>query len=497
MKNIEADVLLVGGGIMSATLGVLLQQLDPNLRITMVEQLSDVALESSDALNNAGTGHAGYCELNYTPQADDGNIDIKRALEINAAFEVSLQFWSHLVETSAVPVPDTFINKTPHLSFVWGEQNTLFLKQRFDLLSQHHLFVDMQFSRDFTQLQAWMPLMMIARKSSQNMAATYVAHGSDVDFGALTRHMVAYLKLQTNFTLLNNAKVKKLDKLKNRAKDNRWLVKLINTETKHAKTINAQFVFLGAGGGALPLLQKADIDESKGYGGFPVSGQWLICNNPEVIKQHQVKVYGKAAIGAPPMSVPHLDTRTINGKSALLFGPFAGFTTKFLKQGSRLDLAKSIKKNNLKAMLGVGKHNLDLTKYLIKEASQSHEQRMNALREFLPQASSEDWELANAGQRVQIIKNCEEQWGKLEFGTEIVASKDGTLAALLGASPGASVSVQAMINVLERCFSVQLNSASWQKKLQQLVPSYGQSLIENIDLLKQVRQRTLTTLNLN
>ena len=496
MKNLEADVLLVGGGIMSATLGVLLLQLDPNLRITMVEQLPDVALESSDALNNAGTGHAGYCELNYTPQADDGNIDIERALEINAAFEVSLQFWSHLVETGALPVPDTFINKTPHLSFVWGEQNITFLKQRFELLSQHHLFADMQFSRNFAQLQAWLPLMMAARKSSQNMAATYVAHGADVDFGALTRHMVAYLELQANFTLLNNTKVKKLDKLKNRAKDNRWHVKLINTETKHAKTINAQFVFLGAGGGALPLLQKADIDESKGYGGFPVSGQWLICNNPDVIKQHQVKVYGKAAVGAPPMSVPHLDTRTINGKSALLFGPFAGFTTKFLKQGSRLDLAKSIKKNNLKAMLGVGKHNLDLTKYLIKEASQSHEQRMNVLREFLPQAKSEDWELANAGQRVQIIKNCEEQWGKLEFGTEIVASKDGTLAALLGASPGASVSVQAMINVLESCFSIQLNSASWQEKLQQLVPSYGQSLIENIDLLKQVRQRTLTTLNL-
>ena len=496
MKNLETDVLLVGGGIMSATLGMLLQQLDPNLSITMVEQLAGVALESSDALNNAGTGHAGYCELNYTPQAHDGNINIKRALEINAAFEVSLQFWSHLVETGVLPVPDTFINKTPHLSFVWGEQNATFLKQRFDLLSQHHLFADMQFSRDFLQLQAWMPLMMAARNSSQNMAATYVAHGSDIDFGALTRHMVAYLELQTNFTLLINTKVKKLNKLKNRAKDNRWHVKLINTETKHAKTINAKFVFLGAGGGALPLLQKADIDESKGYGGFPVSGQWLICNNPEVIKQHQVKVYGKAAVGAPPMSVPHLDARTINGKSALLFGPFAGFTTKFLKQGSRLDLAKSIKKNNLKAMLGVGKHNLDLTKYLIKEASQSHEQRMNVLREFLPQASSEDWQLANAGQRVQIIKNCEEQWGKLEFGTEIVASKDGTLAALLGASPGASVSVQAMINVVERCFGHQLNSAGWQKKIRQLIPSYGESLIENTNLLKRIRQRTLGTLNI-
>ena len=496
MKNLETDVLLVGGGIMSATLGVLLQQLDSNLHITMVEQLNEVALESSDALNNAGTGHAGYCELNYTPQAADGSIDINRALEINAAFETSLQFWSHLVETRALPAPDAFINKTPHLSFVWGEKNTAFLKQRFELLKQHHLFENMQFSDDFLQLKTWMPLMMANRNASEQLAATYVAHGSDVDFGSLTRHMVAYLKSQSNFTLLNNTKVKKLDKLKNRAKDNRWHVKLLNTQTKHAKTINAKFVFLGAGGGALPLLQMADIDESKGYGGFPVSGQWLICNNSDVILQHQVKVYGKAAVGAPPMSVPHLDARTINGKPALLFGPFAGFTTKFLKRGSRFDLAKSIKKNNLKAMLGVGKHNLDLTKYLIKEASQSFEQRMNALREFLPQAKSTDWELANAGQRVQIIKNCEDKWGKLEFGTEIVVSQDGTLAALLGASPGASVSVQAMINVLTLCFVNQLKTPDWQQKIKQLVPSYGESLVENVYLLKRVRQRTLTTLNL-
>ena len=496
MKNNETDILLVGGGIMSATLGVLLQLLEPTLRITMVEQLADVALESSDALNNAGTGHAGYCELNYTPQAADDNIAIGRALEINAAFEVSLQFWSYLVDTRVLPAPQTFINKTPHLSFVWGEQNIAFLKQRFELLKQHHLFENMQFSDDFSQLNAWMPLMMANRNASEQLAATYVAHGADVDFGALTRHMVGHLNAQNNFSLLNNTQVKKLDKIKNRAKDNSWHVKLRNTQSKQTSTINAKFVFLGAGGGALTLLQKANIDESQGYGGFPVSGQWLICNNLDVILQHQVKVYGKAAVGAPPMSVPHLDARTINGKPALLFGPFAGFTTKFLKQGSKLDLAKSIKKNNLKALLGVGKNNLDLTKYLIKEARQTHEQRMNTLRAFLPQAQSQDWQLEQAGQRVQIIKNCEDNWGKLEFGTEIVASKDGTLAALLGASPGASVSVQAMINVLERCFSAQLNSADWQKKIKQLVPSYGESLIENADLLKQVRERTLTTLKI-
>ncbi|MES2579557.1 MAG: malate dehydrogenase (quinone) [Pseudomonadota bacterium] len=492
MKPVETDVLLVGGGIMSATLGTLLQQLDPTLSITMVEQLNDVALESSDALNNAGTGHAGYCELNYTPQATDGSIAIKRALEINSAFEVSLQLWSYLVENSALPSPTQFINKTPHLSFVTGDENVNFLKNRFALLNQHHLFADMQFSEDKDQLNAWMPLMMANRNLNEKLAATYVAHGSDVDFGALTRHMVTKLKTAASFNFLNNSRVKKLKKF-----NNNWHVAIQNKSTRHSQTIHAKFVFLGAGGGALPLLQKANIPESTGYGGFPVSGQWLICNNPIVIKQHQVKVYGKAAVGAPPMSVPHLDTRTINGESALLFGPFAGFTTKFLKQGSVLDLAKSVKPNNLKAMLGAGKHNMDLTKYLVGEVFQTHTQRMQALREFLPQAKSEDWQLASAGQRVQIIKKCNEKLGKLEFGTEIVASQDGSLAALLGASPGASVSVQAMIDVLERCFPTQLKTANWQKKMKQLVPSYGESLIENAGLLKTVRKRTLNTLKLD
>lgn len=491
MKPVETDILLVGGGIMSATLGTLLHQLDPSLGITMVERLGDVALESSDALNNAGTGHAGYCELNYTPQIANGSIAIKRALEINAAFEISLQFWSYLVENNALPSPTHFINKTPHLSFVSGNENVSFLINRFNLLSQHHLFADMQFSDDKNQLAAWMPLMMANRDSNEKLAATYVAHGSDVDFGALTRHMVAKLKAAANFNILNNSRVNKLKKI-----NTSWHVAIQNKLTKQTQTIHAKFVFLGAGGGALPLLQKANIPESIGYGGFPVSGQWLICNNPDVVKQHQVKVYGKAAVGAPPMSVPHLDTRTINGEPALLFGPFAGFTTKFLKQGSVLDLAKSVKPNNLKAMLGAGKHNMSLTKYLVSEVFQTHSQRMQALREFLPQAKSEDWRLASAGQRVQIIKKCDEKMGKLEFGTEIVASEDGSLAALLGASPGASVSVPAMIDVLERCFSTQLKTATWQQKMKQLVPSYGESLIENADLLKTVRNRTLNTLKL-
>jgi malate dehydrogenase (quinone) len=496
MRNNEVDVLLIGGGIMSATLGTILHQLDPKLSITMVEQLSDVALESSDALNNAGTGHAGYCELNYTPQSDDGTVSIDRALTINANFETSLQFWSSLVELGALPNPQFFIHKTPHLSFVWGEENIEFLKRRYSQLKQHHLFKEIQFSDDFAQLKSWMPLIMQDREANSPVAATYVDHGADVDFGAITRHLVAYLKQQHNFTLLTETSVKRLKKVKKPVADNRWHVQLYNKATKSTQTLNANFVFIGAGGGTLPILQKTGIEESLGYGGFPVSGQWLICQNPEVIQQHHAKVYGKAPVGAPPMSVPHLDTRIIDGKPELLFGPFAGFTTKFLKTGSTLDLAKSIKKNNLKAMVGVSKNHTDLTKYLLKEATQSHEQRMESLRAFIPEADSADWSLAKAGQRVQIIKNCDEQWGRLEFGTEIVSAQDGSLAALLGASPGASVSAKAMLDVIERCFTNEMKQQSWQTKLKQLMPAYGQSLIDDATLLGRIRQHTHTTLGL-
>ncbi len=497
MKNNDVDVLLIGGGIMSATLGVLLHQLDPQLRICMLEKLPEIALESSDALNNAGTGHAGYCELNYTPQAADGSVAIERALAINANFETSLQLWTSWVEMGALPAPETFIRKTPHLSFVWdmdgSGENLSFLKQRYTKLQQHHLFQEMQFSDDFEQLKAWMPLMMQERDASIPMAATYVEHGADVDFGAITRALVAYLSQQSNFSLLTDTQVVDIKRSKTTASSG-W--KVSAKANKKQQVINAKFVFIGAGGGALPLLQKANIDESMGYGGFPVSGQWLICNNPKVIQQHFAKVYGKAAVGAPPMSVPHLDTRIIHHKPQLLFGPFAGFTTKFLKAGSKSDLVKSITADNIKAMLGVGKNNMDLTRYLIKEATQTHEQRMASLRTFLPQAKSEDWQLEQAGQRVQVIKNCEENWGKLEFGTELVSSQDGSLAALLGASPGASVSAKAMLDVLERCFASQVAQPDWRAKLKALMPAYGESLIDDADLLNRVRKHTHTVLKL-
>lgn len=494
MSENKVDVLLVGGGVMSATLGSLLQLVDPGLTICMVERLGEIAHESTNSWNNAGTGHAGYCELNYTPQGVDGNIDIKRALNINAAFEVSLQYWSHLVNQHKLPAPQHFINKTPHLSMVWGEQDIAFLKKRHALLSQHPLFAQMQYSEDFSTLNAWMPLVIKGRNSNERVAATRVEHGTDVDFGSLTRHLVSSMQQSAHFHLLLNHQVKAL---KQDHKTKRWHVTLKDTLQKQQKTIQAKFVFLGAGGGALPLLQKTNIPESKGYGGFPVSGQWLVCKSEAVIKAHFAKVYGKAAIGAPPMSVPHLDTRLIEGQPALLFGPYAGFTTKFLKQGSKLDLLQSVKSNNVLSMLAVGKDNMDLTRYLIGESLQKHKVRMNTLRNYYPEAKDSEWTLANAGKRVQIIKQCDEKGGKLEFGTEIVTSKDGSIAALLGASPGASVSVQAMLDVMQRCFKDRIASSAWQQPIKAAIPSYGESLIENEKLLAIIREYTLKTLNLS
>ncbi|HCM04703.1 MAG TPA: malate dehydrogenase (quinone) [Oceanospirillales bacterium] len=491
MTITEIDVLLVGGGVMSATLGTLLNKLDPSLKLTMVERLDQVAHESTDGWNNAGTGHAGYCELNYTPQNAQGEVEIDRALAINANFEISLQLWSALIGSGDLPAPENFINTTPHISFVWGEENVAFLRERFEKLSAHHLFEGMEYSEDHDVLRKWMPLVMKDRDANEKIAATRIPFGSDVDFGSLTRNLVSSLEEREQFELLLSHEVSELTK----TKDGRWNVTLKNRITRASKIINAGFVFLGAGGGALPLLQKSNIDESKGYGGFPVSGQWLVCQDEETIKQHHAKVYGKAAIGAPPMSVPHLDTRIINGKPALLFGPYAGFTTKFLKAGSKLDLFKSVRGNNLLPMMNVGMNNMDLTKYLISEVMQSHEDRMNSLREYFPQAISEKWKLADAGQRVQIIKKDGSNGGKLEFGTELVAAKDGSLAALLGASPGASVAAQAMIEVIERCMSERLN-ADWKTQLKEWIPSYGESLIENGELLKRTRKNTLSVLGL-
>lgn len=478
---------------MSTALASMLKQLDPSLSVIMVERLGTPLQESSAGWNNAGTGHAAYCELNYTPELKDGSIDIHKAFGINARYEVSLQYWSYLVKLGALPAPENFINPVPHVSFVWGEANVEFLRKRYQALIQHPMFEQMEFSEDPAVLRKWIPLLMKERDPNQKVAATRVAHGTDVNFAAVSRGMIRHLNTQDGFELMLNTSAVDL----RQESDKTWTVTLRHEVNAEIVTANAKFLFIGAGGATLPLLQKAGIPEAKGYGGFPVSGQWLVCKNPKIVEQHMAKVYGKASVGSPPMSVPHLDTRLIDGEEALLFGPFAGFTTKFLKQGSNWDLFQSIKLDNLWPILNVAVRNFDLIKYLIKEVMQTHASRMKALREYYPGAHDTDWAFATAGQRVQIIKKSPEKGGKLEFGTEVIHSADGTLAALLGASPGASILIPVILEIIEKCFPERLASEEWSAKVRQIIPSYGISIVSHKDLFLQIREDTVTTLKLD
>lgn len=487
-----ADVILIGAGIMSATLGLLLKQLAPDLKIEIYERLDIAAAESSDAWNNAGTGHSAFCELNYTPENEDGRIDLKKAISIAESFEVSKQFWAYLVEHKILSDPNLFIKHIPHSSFVWGKENVAFLQRRFNAMQSCNLFNEMEYSNDPKMILSWMPLVMEGRSKDEEVAATKMELGTDVNFGSLTREIFSYLSKQPNVGLHFHHEIRELDKLET----GEWELKIKNLTTRESVKREANFVFIGAGGGSLPLLEKADIPEGRGFGGFPVSGQWLKCVNEEVIARHHAKVYGKASVGAPPMSVPHLDSRVINGKQALLFGPYAGFSTKFLKSGSYLDLPLSIKFNNIRPMISAGLKNLELTKYLIEQVRQSPEERFEALQEYLPNAKFADWELAYAGQRVQVIKKDANGGGVLEFGTEVVSAEDGSIAALLGASPGASTAVSIMLDLLDRCFKTKLQTTAWQNKIKEIIPTYGKKLAEDNELCQLTRTRTSTILKL-
>lgn len=486
------DVVLIGAGIMSATLGLLLKELHPSLKIEIYERLDVIAGESSDAWNNAGTGHSAFCELNYTPQHEDGSIDISKALKIAESFEVSKQFWTYLIEKGYIKEPASFINPTPHMSIVWGD-NIPYLQKRFEMLSESPLFEGMVYSEDKELLAKWIPLIMEGRASSQTVAVTRMELGTDMDFGALTRALFSHLQTLQGVEIHLGHEVSFIERRKT---DGHWELEVKDRTSGEKRTLETKFLFIGAGGGSLPLLEQTEIPEADGYGGFPVSGQWLVCQNREVINQHAAKVYGKAEVGAPPMSVPHLDTRLIGGEKALLFGPYAGFSTKFLKHGSLLDLPESLQVNNVLPMVSAGLHNIPLTKYLIDQVTQSPEERLAALKKFVPSAILEDWTLEEAGQRVQIIKKDRDQGGKLEFGTEIVSSADGSVAALLGASPGASTAVSIMIELLQKCFPEQVKTPEWDTKLKEMIPSFGQSLGKDRELCRKIRAHTAAVLNL-
>ncbi|MEE7439781.1 malate dehydrogenase (quinone) [Methylobacterium oryzae] len=473
----KVDVLLIGGGIMSATLGVWLNALEPNWSIQMVERLDQVALESSNGWNNAGTGHSALAELNYTLEKKNGQIEIAKAVEINEAFQVTRQFLAHQVKTGVMTDPRAFINYTPHMSFVWGDANIAYLKKRWEALKASPLFAGMEYSEDPEQLRKWVPLMMEGRDPKQKVAATWSPLGTDCEWGEVTRQYVAHLQKQPSFNLRLSTEVESITK----NGDGSWRVTAKNLKDGTRRTTDAKFVFIGAGGGALHLLQKSGIPEGDGYAGFPVGGSFLINDNPDVATLHLAKAYGKASVGSPPMSVPHLDTRVINGKRVILFGPFATFSTKFLKEGSYFDLLSSTTTSNIWPMMKVGVDEFPLVEYLAGQLMLSDDDRIAALREYFPKAKKEEWRLWQAGQRVQIIKRDPNKGGVLKLGTEIVNAKDGSIAALLGASPGASTAAPIMLQVLEKVFAQKVATPEWQAKIREIVPSYGTKLNDDPD----------------
>jgi malate dehydrogenase (quinone) len=484
------DVVLVGGGIMSATLAALFGVVAPDWSVTLFESAPALAAESSDAWNNAGTGHAALCELNYTPAGPDGRVDPAKAVTINEQFQISRQFWSHLVRGGMTGSPKQFITPVPHVGFVTGDEGRRYMRTRYEALKSQPLFADMEHSEDPDVLAEWIPLVMGGRDPEQAVAATRSVAGTDVNFGALTRLLLADAEARGVVTHTHQ-RVRKIQ----RDTDGRWKVTVRDTRSGERRTVRARFVFVGAGGGALPLLQSTNIPEIAGFGGFPVSGMFLRTTSPELVARHQAKVYGQAAVGAPPMSVPHLDLRMIDGDHSLLFGPYAGFSPKFLKRGSMFDLPLSVRPNNLGTMLGVARTELALTRYLIGELLQSRSARHASLQAFVPEAEEADWDMITAGQRVQVIKRDPASGkGVLQFGTELVAADDGSIAGLLGASPGASTAVSAMLTLLERCFPDRMTA--WRPRIQEAIPSYGHSLSREPELLAQVRADTMQTLEL-
>jgi len=478
------DVVLIGSGVMSANLGALLKCLDPTLKIQVYEATADVAEESSNGWNNAGTGHAGICELSYTPKREaDGSVDPSNVIRIFEQFEYSRQFWGYAVAEGMVDNPKEFINPVAHLSFVHGEEQVEFLKERHKSMSAHHFFSEMEYSTDRETISKWAPLLT-EKRGSVPIAATKMDSGTDVNFGNISRKLLAWLEGRPGCGIATSHRVTDLTKA---AKG--WDIKIKNSKTGETRTNTAKFVFVGAGGGSLPLLQKSGIPEAKGLGGFPIGGQWLVCENPEIVARHEAKVYGQALDAAPTMAVPHLDTRILDGKKTLLFGPFAAWTTKFLhKKGSFLDLPLSVKPDNIATLVKIGIHNLDLVKYLVQQGTQSMADRMKVLHVFYPAAEAKDWKLIDAGIRVQAIKKTDGEAGIVHYGTEVITNADRTISALLGASPGASVSVHIVLEVIRKCFPELLASADGKARMKEMIPVHDVDikLPENAGYFREV-----------
>jgi len=490
----DPDVILIGSGIMSANLAALLKRLEPKLTLQVYEVTEKLAQESSHGWNNAGTGHAGICELSYTPKREaDGSVNVAKAIGIFEQFEQSKQFWSYAVASGMAENPQEFINPVAHLSFVHGPDQVDFLKARHAGMSAHHFFSEMVYSTDRATIASWAPLLTEGRGEGP-IAATKMASGTDVNFGVISRKLLHWLSQQKGCGIASSHRVIDLTKTATG-----WDVAIKDLATGAVRQNHAKFVFVGAGGGSLHLLQKSGIPEAKGLGGFPIGGQWLVCDNPDIVKKHQAKVYGQALDAAPTMAVPHLDTRILDGKKTLLFGPFAAWTTKFLhKKGSWTDLHGSIKPDNLLTLLKIGASNLPLVKYLVQQGTQSMAHRMDVLHIFYPAAQAKDWKLIDAGIRVQAIKKTDGEAGIVHYGTEVITNSERSISALLGASPGASVSVNIVLDVIKLCFPQLLATDAGKARMKEMIPTYDEDikLPENAGYFRDVQQRANELLQL-
>ena len=479
---------------MSANLGAMLKRLEPSLSIQVYEVTEELAQESSHGWNNAGTGHAGICELSYTPfREPDGTVNVKKAIEIFEQFDHSKQFWAYAVASGMAANPKDFITPLPHISFVHGQDMVDYLRARYDGMAAHHFFRGIEFSTDREKIGSWAPLLVEGRKEVP-IAATKMDGGTDVNFGNISRKLLGWLEQQPGCGIASNHRVVDLKKI-----DQGWEVHVKDLNTGETHQNNAKFVFVGAGGGSLTVLQKSGIPESKGLGGFPIGGQWLVCDNPKIVERHRAKVYGQPLESAPTMAVPHLDTRMLDGKKTLLFGPFAAWTTKFLhKKGSYLDLPLSVKPDNLATLLKIGVSNLELVRYLVQQGTQSMEDRMQVLHVFYPSAKAEDWKLIDAGIRVQAIKKTDGEAGIVHYGTEVITNEDRSISALLGASPGASVSVNIVLEVVKKCFPQLLESPEGKARMKEMIPTWDEDLKkpENARRFEEVDRRSNELLQL-
>eukprot|EP00440_Ansanella_granifera_P037345 gb/GFBE01040518.1/.p1 GENE.gb/GFBE01040518.1/~~gb/GFBE01040518.1/.p1 ORF type:complete len:563 (+),score=195.61 gb/GFBE01040518.1/:1-1689(+) len=476
-KQREVEVVLIGAGIMSATVGLMIKELEPEWKMLMFERLAAPGLESSNGFNNAGTGHAGFMEPNYTKEVlnPDGSlktVTTEKVTHVCEQFLSSRQYWEYLTRKSLLPNPDTWIHQTNHIALGVGKDQVEFIKKRYEAMKDHPLFNSMEICLPEEKAKAaqWAPLIVGGRDANEPICMTKVPHGTDVDYGALTKAKIgAFQKLGGDLRLNTEVTDVKKDK------DGKWIVTTKVNGAGSGRAYNkARFVFVGAGGWALLLLQKAGIPQVNGYMALPVTGDWAVCQNPEVVKQHKVKVYAPGAPGAPPMSMPHLDYRTIGGKEMLLFGPFGSITLKFLRYGSVLDSFKALKPHNITSTIGALSKNLSLAVMLMKDVFKSGAGKLHDIRHYYPQADPDDWIFIPAGVRAQIIKKDPKTGkGMLQFGTEVVTNDEGTIVGLLGASPGASTSVSIALDVIEKCFGDKPEFKKWAPKIKQMIPTWS------------------------